>query len=148
MNSFDAMPLHYQCAVLICVFFALYHIVRGLYKVSQILINNKGTGVPKLLCVTGVISLMAVLFMDLNHELHSALIFLTCMQFLISIALYFNYVVSQDIDDQGRLKRKKTNGAFTMDIYDTINQKIAMVDGVYAYFIKSIVGVVDRIRKR
>ena len=86
--------------------------------------------------------------MDLNHELHSALIFLTCMQFLISIALYFNYVVSQDIDDQGRLKRKKTNGASTMDIYDTINQKVAMVDGVYAYIVQSIVGMVDRIRKR
>ncbi len=148
MNSFDAMPLHYQFAVLIVACFSLYHIVRWLYKVSQMFINSKGTGVPKLLCVTGVISLMAVLFLDLNHELHSALIFLTCMQFLISIALYANYVVSQDLDDHGRLKRKKTNGSSTMDIYDTINQKVAMVDGVYAYFIQSIVGLLKRIRKR
>lgn len=148
MNRFDEMLLHYQFAVLIIVFFALYHSVRGLYKVSQILINNQGTGVAKLLCVTGVISLMVVLFMDLNHELHSALIFLTGMQFLISIALYLNHLVSQEIDDQGRVKRRKTNGVSTMDIYDTINQKVAMVDGVYAYIIQSIAGLVDRIRKR
>ena len=148
MNSFSAMSLHYQCAVLMCVFIALYHVLRALYRLSQRLVNSKGTRLPTLLATTGSLSLVVLVFMDSGHERYSAIIVLTLMQFLIAIALYCNHAIVLELADQGRLKKNKNNGESTLDIYDSINHTIAILDGMYAYGIKSLAASINRIRQR
>lgn len=147
MNSFSSMPLHYQCAVLIISAFALYNVVRGLHYLSQKMINSKGNHLPKLFSATGFLCLFTVVFWDLSDDVYVTMIMITIVQFLIAIMLVFNRKISDEIDNQGRSKGKSSSGTSTMDIYDLINQKVAMIDGVYAYFIKSLVEFISRFRK-